>query len=227
MASFNEWKKSKSVDDLIKCNIKSLDGTIDNPIMWSDGTPILYEDTLPYMETIKQINQNGFITLCSQPTSYDYCFSDKPYHREQCYKTILDRPLFDMIEGKYFTELLQKGYCEGYIKYDMLKKFSDKIKNMGYDIYYYSNYHKLDCDTEQRINVTHAFNGMVRYEMTNVHLVKENDDNSYYHIKKALSKEMAKKIRIECVFICVIDKEFGSKLSEPKNIYGDILSCLI
>jgi len=222
VSEFYQWEQCNSVDDIINCNILSLSGTIPNPVCCTRDEPILTEDTLPFMKTIENINKNGFITMQSQPSSYEKSLDDELYTYDDCRKQELNTPIFAKEDGLYKTEFVQKAWCDGYIKYNILHKFIDNISKLGYIVYYYSAYHKLNNDINKRINVTYVSNGMTRYEVTNIHSVFELETDIVYHFSKVISPNLMKKTMEECVYICVIDTEFNS----GKNIYSDILLCL-
>jgi len=224
ISKIKSWSKCTNIEDIIQCNILSLDGkTIKGACCDNHNKPILAEDTMPFIQTIKNINENGFITFDSQPSSYDECLSPTIYHREYGHRQILNEPLFDKLGGLFMTKIVQKAYCDGFIKYNILPKFVNNIIKLGYEAYYYSKHHGLYCDTNNRINLTYASTGAIKYEMTNLHSVESSEEYYFQSFSRLFSPVLLNKLKEECVCIFIIDKEHNME----KNIYNDILQCLI
>ena len=228
--SYEPWRNCKTYDDLCACNIVSLDGTIENPYYYSDGTPILDEDTMPFMDTIININKRGFMTWCSQPSLIDDSYTEKLFKRDMGYRTKDGDNIYLTKDGLFRTVQIQKGWCDGYMPNNILQKFIPKIKNLGYDVYYVS--HVLgpegilvhqENDTKKRINVTYITNGETRHEATNIHSVEGLEREICINLSRSgVSSDLIESVRLNASYVCVLDKDFNT----GKNIYGDVLSCL-
>jgi hypothetical protein len=216
------WETSQNINNLIECNILAIQGKLESPFWFTDENKcVLTDDTMPNLDTIIKINQNGFMTLDSQPSgcsTYDgakkpdpeYCCGFVKKHNNPNLK---NNDEYECIE-------YQRAYCGGFIHKFIFDKFVKNIRN-NYNIYYYNLY--TDECVDDFVNLTY-----VEYDDM-IHYATNFDDSKGFYVdyylpllKKYISEDLYKKFQEEMIYIEVIDLDYNT----GKNIYQDILNAL-
>ena len=218
------WLKSEDERDIIDCNIRSILGIIKNPFYTSlkCGEEILTTDTIPYINTLIEINDKRFITFDSQPSLKFTRESHKPYDNEFAPKIKQDGSMFRTKDGKYFYAVFQKAYCYGYICNKILEQFVKKIGARDYETFYVNATKNIARVNKERINVTYVTNGETNFNCTNLVPVTQSNETSLYFLNKSVSQTALEQLKRNFTYVYVI----GFNYDTGKNIYKDILECL-
>ena len=222
-SDYSTWYECEILDQIIECNILSIRGDIQSPYQYSEeGETLLTDDTVQFMDTIISINENGFMTLCSQPGLFNECYDDIPIDINHCYTIKTGNPKF----GKNLKKHYQKAFCDGFIKCELFDKLKTNIEKLEYDVYYLNSYLRLKKDVDKRINVTYDSTGDLINEGTNIRPdIKEHQLYNLRPLIDVISSKLFGDFMKNYVYIYIVDKEFS--YLDGKNIYRDIIVSIL
>jgi len=196
-----EYSLVKTFDELIKTNIKFLNGTYDHTCYHC--VPV-DEETMPMLDDLKVVNKLGFFTTDSQP------------------ETGFER--FTEINGcGYYTLYEQRSYLEGFVSnYKNLKKYLQSIPDIYYLIEYPDDTYNTNIPFEKdRFQMKRSMN---YFTINSEKKIISDWENGYScipnHEMKSYTYDVfddnVKKVLDECVFLIVVTKDFDSKVNLRK-----------
>jgi hypothetical protein len=219
-----DWCDVECLDDLLEKNIKTLYGQSYSPFMFIEpGRTCLYDDTLPNIKIIEDINRKGFLTICSQPSSfeekYEKYFLDREY--EQKNNDQIHREDKKVIDGKkyYKCHQFQKGYCCGLIYKSIFDELKSKIEP-NYKLFYYDYLTEEMKDGRENLTYYSFYNRI--YRPTNFFEIESNAWSQLNLMEEDVDDDLIEQVKDEMIYIEIIDLDYNTN----KNIYQDILSCL-
>ena len=219
-----DWCDADCLDDLFDKNIKSLYGKCYSPFMFiePERTP-LHADTFPSVKTIEDINRKGFLTLSSQPSSfeeqYKMFFTHTKY--EEKHNDKIDRNDKKVINRKKYHKChqFQKGYCSGWVYKSIFDGLKSKIEG-NYHMFYYDYSTKDMNDGRENLTYYSFYNRI--YRPTNFFDIKSGAKSDLNLLSEDVDAELIEQVKDEMIYIDIIDLDYNTN----KNIYQDILSCL-
>lgn len=192
------WKKAKTFKEAQKLIIDFLEGEC-RETPWHFDT--IDEETIPLVESLININKKGFITLSGQPGT---CLG----------KT-------DIKTGEKYTEE-QRGYIEGFIKNEKVKKFIDNLEKTGKVIVYAERLDaiylsEIKIEAENRIPLTVEIDETSKTDYTNFNY----DIPGREQLNIIPNKKLKNHIRNTCTYMTIITREFCNE-----NLTDIVEKCL-
>jgi len=197
-----EYALVKTFDDFIKTNIKFLNGIYNHTAY--HVAPV-NEETIPMLDDLKIVNKLGYFTIDSQPSSSEERFRE--------------------FNGYGFYNLFQeRGYLQGFIhNHKNLKEYLES-KN---EIYYLISYPDLSYISNIPFEDSKCFrtNREIYYYKNNsekIYLSEWEEGYSgiqnfnYFYDDYNLFNDSIKKVLDDCVHLCIITKDFNSKVNLQK-----------
>ena len=219
-----DWCDADCLDGLFDKNIKSLYGQSYSPFMFIEpGKTCLFDDTFPSVKTIEDINRKGFLTVDSQPSSfeeqYKMIFTHTKY--EEKHNNKIDRNDKKFIDGKKYHKChqYQKGYCSGWIYKSIFDELKCKIEP-NYKLFYYDYSTEEMKDGHENLTYYSFYNRI--YRPTNFFEIESNAWSELNLLEEDVDEDLIEQVKDEMIYIEIIDLDYHTN----KNIYQDILSCL-